>query len=164
MVRRSEPHSPVIFSDSLAAQQQTVDEESESKGRFLIVILILFVFAALAAGAFYWYQMSSLPAVEAITAPEKPKKPDPLGDRGALIPISPDQLHVTSIALGNPRLTIVNGKRLAEEDWLIVKTPNGDASVRVVSIQDGHVQFQHGKSTLDARLQMPPPGQPPPPH
>ena len=157
VVHRPEPHSGVIFSDSIKAEQQTAneitDEESESTGRFLIVILILFVVAALAAGAFYWYQMSSLPAVVAITAPEKPKHPDPLGDRGVLVPISPDLLHVTSIALGNPRLTIVNGKRLAEEDWLIVKTPNGDASVRVVSIQDGHVQFKHGKDTLEAKLQ-----------
>ena len=139
------------------------DEESETKGRFVIVLVILFVFAALAGGGIYWYQMSNFPAVVAVTPPDKPKHPDPLGDRGALVPISPDLLHVTSIALGNPRLTIVNGKRLAEEDWLIVKTPNGDTSVRVFSIQDGLVQFKHGKDTLDARLQTPQ-GQQPPPH
>jgi hypothetical protein len=165
-VHGSEPHSGSIFSGSMANQQtanEIADEESETKRSFVMVILILFVFAALAAGAIYWWQMSSFPSVVAITSPDKPKRPDPLGDRGALVPISPDLLHVTSIALGNPRLTIVNGKRLAEEDWLIVKTPNGDTSVRVVSIQDGHVQFKHGKDTLDARLQMPQ-GQTPRPH
>lgn len=165
VIHRSEPHSGVIFSDSIRAEQQTAHEiageESETKSYFLVILLILFVFAALAAGSIYWYQTSHFPVVVAITPPDRPLHPDPLGDRGALVPISPDLLHVTSIALGSPRLTIVNGKRLAEEDWLIVKTPNGEASVRVVSIEDGVVRFKHGGNTLDARLQTPQ-GQPQP--
>jgi hypothetical protein len=51
-------------------------------------------------------------------------------------------------------LTIVNGKRLAEQDWLVLKTPAGEASVRVISIQDGFVRFKHGGETIDARLQL----------
>ena len=94
------------------------------------------------------------PIVVAISPPDRPVRPDPLGDRRALVPISPEMLHVTSIALGNPRLTIVNGKRLAEEDWLVVKTPVGEGSVRVISIQDGFVRFKHGGETIDARLQL----------
>jgi hypothetical protein len=62
-------------------------------------------------------------------------------------------LHVSSIALGNPRLTIVNGKRLAENDWLVVSTPLGDASVRVIQIEDGVVRFKHGEETIAAKLQ-----------
>jgi hypothetical protein len=42
---------------------------------------------------------------------------------------------------------------LAEEDWLVVKTVKGEASVRVISIQDGFVRFKHGGNTIDARLQ-----------
>lgn len=48
----------------------------------------------------------------------------------------------------------MNGKRLAEEDWLVVKTALGEASVRVISIQDGFVRFKHGGNTIEARLEL----------
>ena len=157
MVQGSEPHSGIIYSDSTQPKQQPgneiADEESSSGKYFLIVLLILVGFATFAAGSIYWYQTRHFPVVVSIAPPDKPLHPDPLGNRGAVVPISPDLLHVTSIAMGNPRLTIVNGKRLAEEDWLIVKTPNGEASVRVLSIQDGIVRFKHGGNTLEAKLQ-----------
>jgi hypothetical protein len=110
-------------------------------------------FAIFAGGAVYWYQMRHFPVVVAISPPDGRDK-DPLGKQGTLIPVNPELLHVTSIALGTPRLTIVNGKRLAEQDWLVVKTPNGEASVRVILIQDGLVRFKHGGETIDARLQL----------
>jgi hypothetical protein len=62
-------------------------------------------------------------------------------------------LHVSSIALGNPHLTIVNGKRLAEGEWLVVTTPLGEASVRIIQIEDGVVRFRHGGETISAKLQ-----------
>ena len=149
-VRRSEPQT-----------SGEVGDDESSSGRYLLVTLIIFLgLAACAAGGIYWYQTRHLPRVVAISPPDVRDR-DPLGKQGALVPLNPDMLHVTSIALGNPRLTIVNGKRLAEEDWLIVKTPNGEASVRVISIEDGLVKFKHGGNTIDARLQAP---QSPPPH
>lgn len=153
-----EPHSGIIYSDSIQAGEQTareIDVEEPSTGRhFLVMLLILFGLAAFAAGSIYWYQTRHFPVVVTIAPPDKPLHPDPLGNRGALVPISPDMLHVTSIAMGNPRLTIVNGKRLAEEDWLVVKTEGGEASVRVLSIQDGLVRFKHGGETIDVPLQV----------
>ena len=158
VVRRAEPHSGIIYSDSIQADQQTsheIDAEDESSGKyFLVVLLVLLGLATFAAGSIYWYQTRHFPVVVAITPPDRPLHPDPLANRGALVPISPDMLHVTSIAMGKPRLTIVNGKRLAEEDWLVVKTHNGEASVRVLSIEDGLVRFKHGGETIDARLQL----------
>ncbi len=158
MVQRSEPHSKIIYSDSIQAEPQTssevTDDESSSSKYLLVTLIILLGFAAFAAGGIYWYQTRHFPIVVAISPPDRSAQPDPLGDRGALVPISPDLLHVTSIALGSPRLTIVNGKRLAEEDWLVVKTAQGEASVRVILIQDGFVRFKHGGETIEARLQM----------
>lgn len=158
MARKPEPNSRIIYSDSLTAEPQTSSETGDDVspvGRsFLFVLGIIFLCALVAAGAIYWIESRHFPVIVAISPPDRPLHPDPLGNRGSLVPISPDMLHVTSIALGNPRLTIVNGKRLAEEDWLIVKTPNGEASVRVISIQDGFVRFKHGGETIDARLQL----------
>lgn len=133
---------------------QEVIEETEPRGRhFLLLVGILFGLALFAAAAIYWFEMRHFPVVVAISPPDARDK-DPLGNRGALVPVSPDLIHVTSIALGNPRLAIVNGKRLAEEDWLVIKTPAGEASVRVISIQDGLVRFKHGGNTIDAKLQL----------
>jgi hypothetical protein len=157
VAQQSEPKERLIYSDSLMADRQTsqevIDDESSSGRHLLIILIILLGFAAFAAGGIYWYQTRNLPVVVAISPPDGRDK-DPLGNRGALVPVSPDLLHVTSIALGNPRLTIVNGKRLAEEDWLVVKTPNGEASLRVISIEDGFVRFKHGGNTIDAKLQL----------
>ena len=156
--QRPELKSRIIYSDSLTAEQQTsheVADEAPPAGRgFLFVLGIIFLCALIAAGTIYSIGLRNFPIVVAISPPDRPVRPDPLGDRGALIPISPEMLHVTSIALGIPRLTIVNGKRLAEEDWLVVKTPVGEGSVRVISIQDGFVRFKHGGETIDARLQL----------
>lgn len=156
MVQRSEPGEKIIYSDSLTAQQtsdEVIDEEPSTRGHLLLLLIILLGLAVFAAGAIYWLETRNYPVVVAISPPDG-RDNDPLGKQGALVPVSPDLLHVTSIALGNPRLTIVNGKRLAEEDWLVVKTPVGEASVRVISIQDGLVRFKHGGETLDARLQV----------
>ena len=157
VVHRSEPQSKVIYSDSLTADEQTssevLDEESSAGRRLLVLLLILLGLAVSVAGTIYWIQARHFPVVVAISPPDIRDR-DPTGKQGALIPLSPDLLHVTSIALGDPRLTIVNGKRLAEEDWLVVKTPQGEASVRVISIQDGLVRFKHGGNTIDARLQV----------
>jgi hypothetical protein len=158
VVHGSEPQSKIIYSDSLTADEQAssevLDEESSAGQRLLVLLLVFLGLAISAAGTIYWIQSRNFPVVVAISPPDRPAKPDPLGDRGTLVPVGPDLLHVTSIALGNPRLTIVNGKRLAEEDWLVVKTPQGEASVRVILIQDGLVRFKHGGETIDARLQL----------
>jgi hypothetical protein len=157
VVQRSGPRSKIIYSDSLQAEEQIsreiIDDAPTVGRRFLFVLGIVFLCALIAAGTIYWIESRQFPVVVAISPPDA-RDNDPLGKGGTLIPLSPDLIHVTSIALGNPRLTIVNGKRLAEEDWLVVKTPKGEASVRVVSIQDGFVRFKHGGETIDARLQL----------
>jgi len=156
VVQRAEPLSRIIYSDSIQAEPQSssepVADESSTRRYFLMILITLLGFATFAAGGIYWYQTRHFPVVVAITPPDVHDK-DALGNPGALVPINPDMLHVTSIALGNPPLTIVNGKRLAEGDWLVVKTPSGEAGMRVVSIQDGLVKFQHGGETIDAHLQ-----------
>ena len=130
LVQRSEPRSKIIYSDSIEADEpqassEVVDDEASTGRRLVLLLAICLGFAIFAAGIIYWVQARNFPVVVAISPPDGRDK-DPLGKQGALIPVSPDLLHVTSIALGNPRLTIVNGKRLAEEDWLVVKTPVGE--------------------------------------
>jgi len=155
VVQRREPLSKIIYSDSIQTDLPTRPElvEEEAPPRHLLVtLLVLLGFAIFAAGGIYWYQTRHFPVVVTISPPDG-RDNDPLEKQATLVPVSPDLLHVTSIAMGNPRLTIVNGKRLAEQDWLVIKTAQGEASVRVLSIMDGMVRFKHGGETIDARLQ-----------
>ena len=152
----SEPKSQIHYSDSIQSKptSEVVEGGSSAGRRILIVLVILLGVPIVAGGSIYWFFSRNSPIVLGTAPVDEPTKPDPLGDRGTLVPISADMLHVTSIALGNPRLIIVNGKRLAQGDWLVVKTPNAEASVRIVSIEDGIVRFKQGKQTIDARLQL----------
>lgn len=157
MVQRPEPLSRIIYSDSIQAEPQTsseVSDEPSTGGRVLYLLGFVVCLAIFTAGVIFWIQSRQYPVVVAISPPDGRDHKDSLGNSGTLIPLSPELLHVTSIALGTPRLTIVNGKRLAEEDWLVVKTALGEASVRVISIQDGFVRFKHGGNTIEARLEL----------
>jgi len=123
--------------------------------RIALIGGIILVFLLLAGGVFYWIQSERYPVVVTIGVPDRGAPQDPLAKRGGpLVPVNPEMLHVSSIALGNPRLTIVNGKRLAEGDWLVVSTPVGAASLRCIQIEDGFVRFRHGGETLAAKLQL----------
>ena len=124
-----------------------------SARRIALIGGIILLFLLLAGGVLYWIQSERYPVVVTIGVPDRDASQDPLGKRaGPLVPVNPEMLHVSSIALGNPRLTIANGKRLAEGDWLIVSTPVGPASVRCIQIEDGIVRFRHGGETLSAKL------------
>ena len=124
-----------------------------SARRIAVVAGIVLVLLILAAGVAYWIEWQRYPVVVTIGVPNTGTAGDPLAKRpGPLVPVAPDMLHVSSIALGNPHLTIVNGKRLAEGDWLVVATSLGDASVRVIQIEDGVVRFKHGGETISAKL------------
>jgi hypothetical protein len=156
VVPPTEPQSKIVYSQTPEerASSEVVDETPPPVGNYILMLLgILLGVALLGAGIIYWIESRNSAVIVAISPPDGRDK-DPLGNRGALVPVSPEFLHVTSIALGTQHLTIVNGKRLAEGDWLVVKTPKGEASVRVISIQDGFVRFKHGGNTIDARLQM----------
>lgn len=128
---------------------------SSTLGRVVVICgAITLALAVVVGGVAYWIEAHRYPVVVAIDLPDKESRKDPLAGRtGALVPISPDLLHVTSIAMGTSHLAIVNGKRLAEGDWLVVNAPLGAASLRVISIQDGLVRFRHGGETIDIKLQ-----------
>jgi hypothetical protein len=48
-----------------------------------------------------------------------------------MVSITAEKLHVSSIALGEIPLAVVNGARLAEGDSISLKTPSGMVTLRV---------------------------------
>ncbi len=71
-----------------------------------------------------------------------------------LVQVSADSLRVTSISLGHPRLTVINGKQVEEGDFLTVRPgPRAVAvSLRVLHIGDGRIELTDGTQTITARL------------
>jgi hypothetical protein len=69
---------------------------------------------------------------------------------------------VSAIALGHPRLAVINGRSVAEGDSITVHTPSHAVAVtlRVVKIADGRISLTDGTQVITTRLTVPAPAQP----
>ncbi|MDQ6809840.1 MAG: hypothetical protein M3Z64_10545, partial [Verrucomicrobiota bacterium] len=98
----------------------------------------LYIFAGIFLGsallslggyAFYSHRNHSASLSAPVVAEPTLEKPS-----AAPVPeISPQALHLTSIALGEPRLAVVDGKQLAENDTLTVTIAGRSSVLRVVT-------------------------------
>ena len=68
--------------------------------------------------------------------------------------ISPKLLRVTAIALGHPRMAIINGEEVVEGQHVTVDAPDGGVTItlRVVKIREGRIELANGSQILTARL------------
>jgi hypothetical protein len=100
---------------------------------------------------------SQAPVQSSITSVQPPPNDaqSPVTATTTPVPLRSDMFRVTSIALGETRLAIINGKRLAEGESLIVRTPEGSRTVQVVKIADGVVHLTSGADSIEARLTPP---------
>jgi hypothetical protein len=142
--------------------QEANPEKSPLRRKFFLLLAAVLVAAAIAAFAIRH------------TFPEKPLHPLRPGSvlktiRQNLpeppappLPVTQDLLRVTAIVLGDAPLAVVNGKTLAEGDWLEVRMAQGVAALRVTRIEDRVVHFGYAGQTIDARL--PDELSPKPPH
>jgi len=74
-----------------------------------------------------------------------------------VIQLSPDMVRVTAIALGHPRLAVINGKAVTEGDNVKLQASNSSVALilRVVKIGDGSIEFSDGKQEFNAQLTIP---------
>jgi uncharacterized protein HemX len=74
-----------------------------------------------------------------------------------VIQISADLIHVTAISLGHPRLAIINGRNVAEGEYLTIHAPTANVAVtlRVLKISDGRIELSNGPQLITARLEIP---------
>jgi hypothetical protein len=58
--------------------------------------------------------------------------------------------------LGHPRLAVINGRAVAEGDWITLHGPNRAVAVtlRVLKIADGRVDLTDGTQTISAQLEI----------
>ena len=80
----------------------------------------------------------------------------PAGNEGGplSVQIDPSMIRVTAIALGHPRLAIINGKEVTEGDALTLTSRGGGISVtlRVVNIVEGRIELTDGTHVVTAPL------------
>jgi hypothetical protein len=79
-------------------------------------------------------------------------EPSPSVAPSPLAAVTSDMLKVSTIALGREPVAIVNGVIITEGGSLVVHTPNGTATLRVVGIRDGIVQLTCAGQTIWANL------------
>jgi hypothetical protein len=79
-----------------------------------------------------------------------------------VVQLSADLIHVSAIALGHPRLAVINGRSVAEGDTITVHTPSHAVALtlRVVKIADGQIDLTDGTQVITTRLTVPAPTQP----
>src|SRR5205085_2817496 len=78
------------------------------------------------------------------------------------IQLSADMVRVSAIALGHPRLAVINGKTVTEGDSVTLQAPNASVALilRVVKIGDGSIDLSDGKKMFSAQLNIPLPLRP----
>ena len=76
-----------------------------------------------------------------------------------VIQLSADMVRVSAIALGHPRLAVINGRTVAEGDNVTLQAPNSAVALvlRVMKIGDGSIDLSDGTKMFSAHLTIPSP-------
>ncbi len=124
-------------------------------GRLTFVGSILLIGIAFTVGLSYllekrWLHHSSVVSSETTSQSGQANEEAEAAAGGATL--TSDLFHVTAISLGSTRLAIVNGKKVAEGETVVVSTASGPATVRVAKIEDGVVHFVHGRERIDVQV------------
>jgi hypothetical protein len=79
-------------------------------------------------------------------------RPEPI-----VIQISAELIHVTAISLGHPRLATINGRNVAEGEYLTIHSPTANVAItlRVLKISEGQIELTNGPQLITARLDIP---------
>lgn len=74
-----------------------------------------------------------------------------------IVQISSDQIRVTAISLGHPRLAVINEQQVGEGDFVKVHAPTvrTETKLQVMKIADGQIDLSDGSQTIVARLTIP---------
>lgn len=80
------------------------------------------------------------------------KPPQPSAAPRMIVQIPPESLRVTAIALGHPRLAVLNGKEVTEGDAITVQASGVEATLRVLKIADRSIDLTDGTQIITTRM------------
>jgi len=164
VVRPVEPARPPLPPGLTRSEEQLVPTTARVSSWGLFAVVAAFILLLLVVLAVWLYfgerkierRQATIESGRPIETPN-PKPTPPAWAAGKIVPIFPEMLRVSSTAMGKVPLAIVNGKRVAEGDWIDVTTDKGVATLVVDKIDDGVVHFRNGEMKIDARLATGPP-------
>jgi hypothetical protein len=161
-----------LLSSIVPSSQQTVVDpinirkkiESRSRGHRRAVQIVIGALLLVGASVWYFTRAQTMQERERVIRklvsvgtrmlsggghPTNPPSP-------IVVQLNADLIQVTSIALGHPRLAVVNGKRVGEGDTVTVHTPVRSIAVtlRVLEISDRQVKLSDGMQTIIAHLSI----------
>jgi hypothetical protein len=164
---------PRLLTSIVAASHQPVVDPIELRNRLgrhrratRLLARAVIATVVIAGGAVWFYQHQSVQEQEAVfrrlitvgtrmlSAGGHPSNaPAPI-----VVQLNADLIQVTSIALGHPRLAVVNGKRVGEGDYVTVHTPVRSIAItlRVLEISDRQVKLSDGTQTITVHLTLAP--------
>jgi hypothetical protein len=89
---------------------------------------------------------------ESLAAPGSISPPAPI-----MIQLSADMVRVSAIALGHPRLAVINGRTVTEGDSVTLQAKDSPVALilRVNKIGDGAIELSDGKQLFSAQLTIP---------
>jgi hypothetical protein len=148
--RRSRRHSEVGF----FRNHRTAFLVGTLTSSFLILAATYFLYGRGSIGteAYLVRQLINV-ATHTVSSGSHPSRPP----APVTVQLNADIVQVTGIALGHPRLAVINGKQVAEGDTITVHTPIRSITVtlRVLRISDRQVELSDGTQRVVARLVMP---------
>jgi hypothetical protein len=168
-VRRDESkrEPPLLYSAVSRPERGASDEPLASRSPLSSISVFSFV------GGFLLLLLAIL-AIWIYFSEQEPPRPEPLAGRDtqrkralsgtppvtpaspaageAFVQVTPDMFRVTSIALGDTPLAIINGKRVAEGESVQVTVGGRGILFQVAKIEDGVVHLAHGQQVIDAHL------------
>jgi hypothetical protein len=163
----SKREPPLLYSAVSRPERGASDGPLASRSRSSSITVFSFV------GGFLLLVLAIL-AIWIYFSEQEPPRPEPLADRDtqrkralsgtpvtpasppaageAFVRVTPDMFRVTSIALGDAPLAIINGKRVAEGDSLQVTVGGREIFLHVAKIEDGVVHLAHAEQVIDVHL------------
>jgi hypothetical protein len=170
--RPARPTNPRLLDSAVVQEAPTLPEttpvwQGESVGRRILRLLVRIVILSLVASVFVYWLLNRGSVSEEVASIRrlvvagtrmlsKGNHP-PTAPSNIVVQLSSDQIQVTAIALGHPKLAVINGKQVAEGDTVTVHTPSRSVAVtlRVLDISDREVKLSDGTQVLTAHLSVP---------
>lgn len=149
-----------------AGRRRSRSEPFEVKGRerfqrerrlHLGGIFLGSILLTLASFSYYSHRAKHAPAIVPPPARIVPTAPVTVASPAkppASVPakIEATSLRINSIALGDPRLAVINGRELAEGDALTLQIGGANVVLHVVKIDEGAVSFSQGSSVFAVKM------------
>ena len=139
-------------------QSQRYEVQHSGRGRAILMGLLLGTLLIVGAGYLHQRHVAFVPDMSALSRKFMAVRTHSVLSSKRLqreklnVDLGAESLRVTSIALGHPRLAVINGQQVAEGDTLTVEDGGVTVTLRVIDIADGRIELANGTHIITTLL------------